>query len=767
MFPEIEEEEVLTTPLLPWLTALVSLVLGLLWVRPLSMPTTSGIILVGPMLAYLAAEVFSPSLPGFGRYPLSAAAWLSLVGCNSSGPLAWVLMLAAGFLIRGIRGRMRGDRWLSVVGDSLPELWSGVAGSMPPAPYDLLVATLVYWGGWQLLPGLFASAVPPQRLSDWSLARERGSLSLVFLSVIGGAVAWQFATLPETSLVILVGIPLLSVAVSSQIRILEAESQARRQERVEKAQERVSSRIAELQNQVDLQRVDVELQHRVLTLVGELFMESALVQSAADLRPALLSFIRRAVPGSRITLFEWEGAELKPSSGIGSEHHLPTAEALQDLSASKVRAQLVKERTCSHLAAVIPQRGLLVVSDPEPRWQPEHHHLLHRLAYHLPLCLDAVHYREFQSRILEDEQSRRAELHRLAARLTSCLDLLGQLVSCRSIAELGKTAQNRLPDLIPGYQVEVLWHEQHFSAGSEEQNASYSFALDAGGGQEGRLSLYSRGGGPLSVLDRELLNLFSIQFACLLEGADLNARLLKALEQVRTSQAQLVQSSKMAAIGQLAAGVAHELNTPLGAVSIAVELSIETLSDNPAGAAKRLKKAMESIEQMQGIISKLLFYSRDSRGLRSQVDLYKVMDDSYQLVAHTLKMTGVEVEVKAGPAVVIEANSNELQQVFSNLLINAKDACQSEGATQKRIEMWLETQNQHALVHVRDYGCGMDEETRQRIFEPFYTTKAIGQGTGLGLSTSLELIQQHGGTLSCQSQPGQGTHFIVSLPLKG
>jgi len=69
------------------------------------------------------------------------------------------------------------------------------------------------------------------------------------------------------------------------------------------------------------------------------------------------------------------------------------------------------------------------------------------------------------------------------------------------------------------------------------------------------------------------------------------------------------------------------------------------------------------------------------------------------------------------------------------------------------------------LIHIKDYGCGMDDETRQRIFEPFYTTKAIGEGTGLGLSTSLELVQQHGGTLTCQSEPGQGTHFIVSLPL--
>lgn len=763
----MDEEDALTTPVVPWIAVLITLLVGLTWARPITLPDLSGLPLTGTVAAYLLAELVSPSLAGFGRFPLSAAALLVVVAAPGMGKAPLLFLVLCGSVIRLLASWLRRESKISVLGDALPELWAGLAAWLAPARFSLAAAAVVYLVGWQLLPGLFASAVPAEHLKVWSLSRERSLSVLIFLVLVGTALSFVIVPQPEACLVILGGIPLLALTLRAQIRVLQAESMAREQDRTGRAQERTSHQLAELQNQVDLQRVDVELQHRVLTLVGELFMETALIQTPSDLRPALLNFIRRAIPGSRISLFEHELGVLKPSAGSGPEEYVPDREVLEELAGDKVRAVLVKERTCSHLGANIPHRGLLVVSDPEPRWQPEHHHLLFRLAYHLPLCLDAVRYREMQTRILEDETTRRLELDRLVGRLTVCLDLLGQLVSARSIEELIAIAQNRLPDLVAGYSAGVEWGTHRTAAaGLASERASYTFPLTAGATSAGKLSLFNRGGKPLAVLDHELLSLFSIQFACLLEGAELNARLRTALEQVKTSQAQVVQSSKMAAIGQLAAGVAHELNTPLGAVSIAVELSLETMGENPERASKRLRKAMESIEQMQGIIAKLLFYSRDSRGVRSQVDLHKVMDDSFQLVAHTLKLTGVQVELVPGPSVVIEANSNELQQVFSNLLINAKDACGTPGAQQKRIEMWLETQNQQALVHVRDYGCGMDEATRQRIFEPFYTTKAIGEGTGLGLSTSLELVQQHGGTLSCKSEPGQGTHFIVALPLQ-
>ncbi|MFN8606824.1 MAG: HAMP domain-containing sensor histidine kinase [Vulcanimicrobiota bacterium] len=762
-----DDDQALTTPVLPVAALVLSLFLAIGRVGKIPPVQAEGLLWLGPLLGYLLAEILAPGLAGFGRFPLSAAALLVAVACPQLGRGPWLMLLGAGLLVRLLRNRLRREPLLSLLSDGLPELWAGLAAWSTPDSARALGSGLVYFLAWQFLPGLFAQAVPSGQLALWSLARERSAAAVVFLCLLGAVLSGLAGANPGSVTLLLLGLPLLTITLAAQIRVLAAESEARKQARVERRQERAGQELHKLQNQVEMQRLEVELQHRVLTLVGELFMETATIQSPADLRPALLSFVRRVIPCQRITLYESEQAGLRPSAGFGPEELEPRREDLDQMASERVRSLEFTQNGVHHLSAHIPQRGLLVVSDNQARWDQSHHHLLLRLAHHLPMCLDAVRYREIQSRVLADEQTRRHELDQLASRLTAALDLLGQLVSCRSLEELVETAQVKLPELVPGFGVEVRWREQLYKSGALAQSPPrYTFPLHAGSMGEGQLLLYGEAARPLLLVDTELLRLFSIQFACLLEGAELNARLIKALEQVKTSQAQVVQSSKMAAIGQLAAGVAHELNTPLGAVSIAVELSIETVSDNPEKSRKRLEKAMESIDQMRGIISKLLFYSRDSRGVRGRVDLHKVMDDSFQLVAHTMKMTGIEVEVASGPPVVIEANSNELQQVFSNLLINAKDACKTPGASLKRIEMWLEEREQQALIHVKDYGCGMDEETRQRIFDPFYTTKAIGEGTGLGLSTSLELVQQHGGTLSCQSQPGQGTHFIVSLPLK-
>ncbi len=763
---EEEDEQALTTPVVPLAAMVLTLLLALGRMGPVYNPPVQGLVLLAPMLGYVLAELVAPRLAGFGRFPLSASALLITVGCASLGRAPWLMLLGAGLLIRFVRARQRSESLLSLLSDGLPELWAGLAAWSAPESARPFTAGLVYFLAWQFLPGLFAQAVPPRQLSLWTLARERSATAVIFLSVLGGVLAGLVAQKPVSVAVVLAALPFLTVTVAAQIQVLAAETEGRKQARVERLQERAGQELHKLQSQVEMQRLEVELQHRVLTLVGELFMETALIQTPADLRPALLSFVRRAIPCSRITLYELQQGALKATAGFGPDELQPARELLDQMAHERFRAQELKAQGVHHLAAHIPERGLLVVSDTQIRWEHSHQHLLLRLAHHLPMCLDAVRYREMQSRVLADEQTRRYELDQLASRLTATLDLLGQLVSCRSLEELVETAQQRLPELVPGFRVEVRWREQLYASGALAQTPPrYTFPLHAGTMGEGQLLLLGDAPKPLLLVDSELLRLFSVQFACLLEGAELNTRLVAALEQVKTSQAQVVQSSKLAAIGQLAAGVAHELNTPLGAISIAVELSIETVVDNPEKSRKRLERALESIDQMRGIISKLLFYSRDSRGVRSRVDLHKVMDDSFQLVAHTLKLTGVEVEVAPGPPVMIEANSNELQQVFSNLLINAKDACGTPGAQLKRIEMWLEQKNEQALIHVKDYGCGMNEETRLRIFDPFYTTKAIGEGTGLGLSTSLELVQQHGGTLSCSSQPGQGTHFVVALPL--
>lgn len=773
-----QEVDELITPVLPWSALLASWAMAAAVALTRKGAPPGDTTLLGLMGLYLVCESLAPRLANFGRFPLSGGILIAVASMHALGPLGWFFLAAAGTLVRFLRARHNGEPLLSLAADGLPELWAGIIASLTAHLVSPLaagpVAATTYLIAWQFAPGLYGQAVPLELMADWSLARERSLAMATFLCILGCCFSWIWPSLPWVCLVGAGACCLLSNSVASQLRVLQAEVNARQQALRESAQERTSQQLQEMRGQVELQRVEVELQHRVLTLVGELFMETALVQSPQDLRPALLTFVRRVVPCGRVGLYEADGQELRLTCSQGSDKLEPRAELLQALHLDQVKSSERSELQVSHLAASIPHRGLLVVSDQPPRWQVEHTHLLQRLAHHLPLCLDAVRYRELQSRALEDEQSRRKELDRLAARLTAALDLLSQLVSCRTLEELVQTAQFKLPSLVADFTVEVEWQGKIYSdptrptqAQALAKQAAYSFPLYGGRSQEGRLRLYTSSTRSLSVLDTELMRLISSQFACLLETAVLNEQLRRTLEQLKMSQAQLVQSSKMAAIGQLAAGVAHELNTPLGAISIAVELALETLKNSPEKAGKRLQKAMESVEQMQGIISKLLFYSRDSRGVRSEVELNKVMEDSLNLVAHTMKLQGVVVELREGPSAVVMANANELQQIVSNLLINAKDACRTEGARDKRIEMWLDTTPSLARIHVRDYGCGMDEATRQRIFEPFFTTKAIGEGTGLGLSTTLELVQQHEGKLDCESRVGEGTHFVVSLPLNG
>lgn len=761
-----DDDAPLTSPFLPWISLLLTLGGVALACRGLARPQWPPALVGGGLLLYLVAEAGAPRLAGFGRFPLSLPALLVLAAAPGMGPIPWCLALLAGAVLRWALAQQRGEPALSVVADLCPEAWAGVAAAFAPAGSAAWLGALAYLGGWQVLPGIFVHSLDEERLAFWSLARERALALTTFLALLGGCLAGLVGVAPLSVAVMLTAVPLLRIVVEAQLRVLQSEAAQRSQQLRERAQTRASHQLAEMRSQVELQRIEVEMQHRLLTLVGELFIETSQIDSPADLRPGLLGFLRRVIPAARISLWENENGQLRCSGSLGSESLAPGPELLRELGRERVHSQQLSAGGIHHLAAWIPERGLLILSDARPRWGEEHGLLLARLAHHLPLCLDALRFRELQARALEGEQIRVKELDILATRLTATLDLLGQLVSCRSLEELIGTSERRLPELIGPFRVVVEWSGRPSSA-VPDGPPSYQFPLVGTRSPEGRLLLYARGGEALQPLDSEMLRLFSSQLACLLDGAELNSQLLQALEQLKQSQGQLVQSSKMAAIGQLAAGVAHELNTPLGAISIAIELAGENLTEHPDRASKRLGKALESVEQMQAIISKLLFYSRDSRGVRAPLDLNRVLADSVGLVSHTLKLDGVQLERIDGPELTMEGNANELQQVFSNLLINAKDSCKQPQAQRKRIEVWLEKQGDQALVHVRDYGAGMDEATRTRIFEPFFTTKPIGEGTGLGLSTSLELVQQHGGTLTVQSQPGQGAHFVVTLPLEG
>ena len=240
------------------------------------------------------------------------------------------------------------------------------------------------------------------------------------------------------------------------------------------------------------------------------------------------------------------------------------------------------------------------------------------------------------------------------------------------------------------------------------------------------------------------------------EALHLLGQLLHSALERGQQQAQLSQSSKLAAIGQLAAGVAHELNTPLGSLTVLLASIQQSLSSRPERAAQRLEQAQKALTQMQSIVSKLLYYGRETGQGKRRVNLQTVLQDTLELTAHSRSHKNIEVQCQSNPAEV-EADPGEMQQVLSNLLINAALALESGGT----IWIQLQQENREAVLLVQDSGQGVDPQIAERIFEPFFTTRAVGQGTGLGLSISRQIAEQHGGRLTFLG----GSRFELRLPL--
>jgi two-component system NtrC family sensor kinase len=223
---------------------------------------------------------------------------------------------------------------------------------------------------------------------------------------------------------------------------------------------------------------------------------------------------------------------------------------------------------------------------------------------------------------------------------------------------------------------------------------------------------------------------------------------------------QLRLSEKMAAIGLLAAGVAHEVNTPLTGISSFTQMLLER-SDPNDPRTQLLEKIERQTFRAAKIVNSLLNLARPSGGEAGAVDLHAVIGDILSLLEHQFKIGHIQVrkELPAAP-VVVRGVEYKLQQVFLNLFLNARDAMPKGG--------WLSVSTRvaagEAIVEVADTGVGIPSEHLARIYDPFFTTKSDG-GTGLGLSVTYGIVQEHGGSLSCESDIGHGTKFRLTLPL--
>jgi signal transduction histidine kinase len=306
----------------------------------------------------------------------------------------------------------------------------------------------------------------------------------------------------------------------------------------------------------------------------------------------------------------------------------------------------------------------------------------------------------------------------------------------------------------------------------------------------GVIQVLNRRGGPFTADDQRLLEALAGMGGVAIENARLyehleeevqarTAQLTRALGELRETLAQLVQSEKMAALGDLVAGVAHEINTPLGAVASNTDLVVRALAKvkdavaNPAQAEQSLRyldrvtglaeTSREACRRIGEIVRSLRNFARLDEAERKPADLHEGLESTLTLVGHLLK-NRITVHREYGRLPMVDCYANRLNQVFLNVLVNAAQAI--EGTGEITIRTRFEPVPGSVIVEISDTGRGIPPENLSKIFDPGFTTKGVGVGTGLGLAICYRIIADHHGRIEVESTVGRGTTFRIILPVE-
>ena len=248
------------------------------------------------------------------------------------------------------------------------------------------------------------------------------------------------------------------------------------------------------------------------------------------------------------------------------------------------------------------------------------------------------------------------------------------------------------------------------------------------------------------------------------EFSDLAIAINHMMYEVKEKQEQLVQSRKMAAVGTLTSGIAHELNNPLNNISLTTEALIDGMGDySEEQKLRMLQEIFTQVERASGTVRNLLDFTRTEYRLEP-INIQALIQASLKLVNNELQINNIEVETDFAPDLSnVRGNFHDLQQVFLNLFLNSIQAMSNGG----KLSVIVRPDNAKYLrIDVHDTGCGIPKENLDRIFEPFFTTKEVGRGTGLGLSVIYGVVEKIGGHIKVDSEVGQWTKFSVYLPVE-
>jgi signal transduction histidine kinase len=280
-------------------------------------------------------------------------------------------------------------------------------------------------------------------------------------------------------------------------------------------------------------------------------------------------------------------------------------------------------------------------------------------------------------------------------------------------------------------------------------------------------------GKPISRSDLHHLEDFASQAGWAFERADLmyqNKLLLRDLKkalddrvkEIRTLRDKLVHSERLAAMGELIAGVAHEIKNPLMGIVGFTDLLKEAYAGNEE--VKQILSGLGfSVKHLQSVVKNFLSFSKNTKPTLAKMNLNKAVADALALTDHQLKGMRIRVEKKLSSSLpLIKGDHNQLVQVLTNMFVNAAHAMEPKNGGILTIATLY--QSPHVLIKITDTGIGISPDLHEKIFQSFFTTKPKGKGTGLGLSISLGIIQRHNGTIKLESVVGKGTTFIISLP---
>ncbi|MFN8614101.1 MAG: ATP-binding protein [Vulcanimicrobiota bacterium] len=715
-------------------------------------------------------------LPTLGFFSTSFALCLAQAAWPGAGPtqaaMGYSLALITRSLIRSGPHKMAG-----LLIDLTPILLSLNYLAHLGSSWQSLVTTCLLWlvlSHWipQILAGRLG--LPPRARQNLLERAGAPHLAAAFMALMLGQVAWTHPWCVFCSLPVLA-----SLQRSANAQGLRLDNQEKDWLRAQEAASKDSA-LAASQN-LQKHRAALELQQTAQNLMREAAWLWAQARTQSEILVACERLLAKIGGFQSLVLFQpdFEGCL------VACEFSSPYREALKSQPLTRLQDPQVEEAWRGSVASIridgfsplfesekvaaafpIGRRGVIYFGrGTDQAITPEQRYLLTLLSDQMPMALQIVEAFELQEKALREQSLAVQALKPWAERqayLLQASQWLNSSLSRQNISEaLFLILSNAFPQgrLWLGEQSECASCPSGLPDNFWRSPPAHSLLLANTAGQLLVATLQEYPVRLVILLENEFSRAQVDFFSAVCNsarGATSNAALH---ESVLESQARLIQASKLAAIGQMAAGLAHELNTPLGAASLMLETAMDSV-ELQERVRNKLLKAGKSLEQCQNILNKLLFYSREGTQL-GQVDLEVVVRETLDLYGAPLGLDRLQMRVHTFP-VQLTAVASDLQQVLVNLLSNAADAvgAKFEGA-ERIIGVGLLPSGDGFFVE--DSGPGVPGEIVSRVIEPFFTSKPPGQGTGLGLWVCQQIAEKHGGRLIHRRSALGGARFEFCL----